>query len=507
MDVTDHIEDLEDDKVPYNPEEAKIKEEQNQEILEDDIFTYLCNCGNLAIVSEIQLERFPLRKDDLSRVFDTSKTNIKPFFSEGKTIYIRRSQDKYELVNLKNCSSCGTTIFYQSIPSLGVTTTLYHAIHNSVHLNKTLTDSENDKTILNKRNIKGGGKGKVVISTMIEKCSANDEPDIINTTDNYNLNAKLIKQELERKNVKYAEKMNKYKKLGEHNLAKKTRGTLYSEVEFDSPDLFNDVKIFCIILTAPKFRESRCEYQKRTWLKRCNRYIFISSINDPTLPSIGYNITESRNALWPKISFGMKYVYRNFGKKYDWFLRVDDDSYVIMENLRNYLTFKNPNKAKVYGFRYKSMWPGYKQGIIHGGAGTVLSKAALGRLVMKGLGSSDKCKAENNNLDDRKLSYCLEDSKVLFSGPRDSKGRVLFYPNPVASFADHHLSNSFIKKNAYYEVKQGIDYISDYPISFHRIYGKEMYTYEYLLYSAKIFNKSKNNILKNFIRNKFVVDF
>lgn len=104
--------------------------------------------------------------------------------------------------------------------------TTYYIIHNSVRLNKSEKDAENEKTILNKRNIKGGGKGKVVVSTMIEKCSASDEPDSINTTDNYNLNAKLIKQELERKNVWYAEKMNQYKKLGENNLAKKKRGTL-----------------------------------------------------------------------------------------------------------------------------------------------------------------------------------------------------------------------------------------------------------------------------------------
>uniref|UniRef100_A0A0N5C0I6 STING ER exit protein n=1 Tax=Strongyloides papillosus TaxID=174720 RepID=A0A0N5C0I6_STREA len=228
MDVTDHIEDLEEDKVPYNPEEAKIREEQNQEILEDDIFTYLCNCGALAVVSEIQLERLPLRKDDLSRVFDTNTNKIKPFFVEGKTMYLKRGQDKYELISLKNCSNCLFPIFYQSLPSPQSqnTSTIYYIIHNSVHLNKSEKDAENEKTILNKRNIKGGGKGKVVVSTMIERCSANDEPDSINTTDNYNLNAKLIKQELERKNVWYAEKMNKYKKLGENNLTKKKRGTL-----------------------------------------------------------------------------------------------------------------------------------------------------------------------------------------------------------------------------------------------------------------------------------------
>ena len=46
----------------------------------------------------------------------------------------------------------------------------------------------------------------------------------------------------------------------------------------------------------------------------------------------------------------MRYVYENFLNEFDWFLYVNDETYVIVENLRYFLADKCSNEKNVYGF-------------------------------------------------------------------------------------------------------------------------------------------------------------
>lgn len=74
---------------------------------------------------------------------------------------------------------------------------------------------------------------------------------------------------------------------------------------------------------------------------------------DERIDSIPLPVTEGRNNLWAKTKASFKYIYEHHLNEYDWFLKADDDTYVIVENLR-YLLYPYPANTSIYfGCRFK----------------------------------------------------------------------------------------------------------------------------------------------------------
>lgn len=102
-----------------------------------------------------------------------------------------------------------------------------------------------------------------------------------------------------------------------------------SDKKFDSSlsdELFNEIKIVCLVLTQPADHQTKAKYVKNTWGSKCNRLIFLSTEADEELGAIALPYNESREILWGKVKEGFLYAYENYYNEADWFLKADDDS-------------------------------------------------------------------------------------------------------------------------------------------------------------------------------------
>lgn len=75
---------------------------------------------------------------------------------------------------------------------------------------------------------------------------------------------------------------------------------------------------------------------------------------DPALNnSIALAVTEGRHTLWGKAKKALHYIYQNHMDDADWFLKADDDTYVIVENLRELLAAHSSSEPIYFGSKLK----------------------------------------------------------------------------------------------------------------------------------------------------------
>ena len=140
---------------------------------------------------------------------------------------------------------------------------------------------------------------------------------------------------------------------------------------------------------------------KATWAHRCDRYLFVSDAESGSLPAVHLaGLAEGRGqALWDKTRAAFAFVYEMHGGDYDWFMKADDDTFVVVENLRTLLADYSPDSAVWFGcqFVYFDGRVGENQFNVYcsyhsGGAGYVLSRESVRRLVtvVEGNGESPR---------------------------------------------------------------------------------------------------------------------
>ncbi|KAF1742147.1 hypothetical protein MXB_4159 [Myxobolus squamalis] len=108
-------------------------------------------------------------------------------------------------------------------------------------------------------------------------------------------------------------------------------------------------KILCLCLTYPS-KEKLVESVLKTWGPKCDKLIFATKPLLLDVPTIPVNISkESRGNLWNKIRQSFIYIHDNYIDEYEWFIKTDDDTYVIFENLRYFLSQYNSDEPYYFG--------------------------------------------------------------------------------------------------------------------------------------------------------------
>lgn len=204
--------------------------------------------------------------------------------------------------------------------------------------------------------------------------------------------------------------------------------------------LYRKVRVLCWVMTGPYNLQSRARHVRATWTRHCNVVVFMSSVEDAGFPTVGLGTKEGRDQLYWKTIRAFHYVHEHHAGDADWFLKADDDTYVVVDNLRWILSNHTSDEPIYFGKRFK---PYTRQGYMSGGAGYVLSKEALRRFVE---GFRTKACTHTTPVEDLALGQCLEKMGVKAGDSRDTLRRETFHP----FVPEHHLTGRFSKSFWYW---------------------------------------------------------
>lgn len=197
------------------------------------------------------------------------------------------------------------------------------------------------------------------------------------------------------------------------------------------------MKIFCFVILNPDVSMSRWtessyvgeEYYydshpypetaiQETWSKRCSKVIFFDSQTRMRKVTT-IKITSQKSESWAALREALMHISSQYLDSYDWFLKAEDDTFVIMENLAYYLSVHNATESTYFGHAYEYWGTTFNAA----GPGIVLSQAALRRLNSKL--AKGHC-GSSSMAGDGLLGRCLSEIGIVPEDTRDHMARARF---------------------------------------------------------------------------------
>ncbi|CAF0889643.1 unnamed protein product [Adineta steineri] len=251
-------------------------------------------------------------------------------------------------------------------------------------------------------------------------------------------------------------------------------------------------RVLCLILTTPKNFLSRAIAVNETWGPRCDRYFFVTESDTQTMTpeQINFtrqvpiapiqNITPGYDHLTQKSTLAFLFAYEKYFNDFDWFIKADDDVYLIVDNLKSFLSQQDTSKPETFGYNFKVIVP---QGYHSGGASYVLGRESLRRFYEAHKDPTSTCSKDTGH-EDVEIAKCLRSKGVYPGKSLDKQNRELFHP---LSFNDHFRGNfpDWLKQYAENPLQARYECCGDQTISFHYVTPEELYFMDFLLYRAR----------------------
>uniref|UniRef100_A0A1I8FA64 N-acetylgalactosaminide beta-1,3-galactosyltransferase n=1 Tax=Macrostomum lignano TaxID=282301 RepID=A0A1I8FA64_9PLAT len=166
--------------------------------------------------------------------------------------------------------------------------------------------------------------------------------------------------------------------------------------------------------------------------------------------------------------------------QFDFVLKADDDTFVVVENLRLLLAPLDPGQPVHLAASYMS-----------GGGGYVLSRAAVRLFLARAVRSAStpkECDLQEHTAEDWKMGTCLSSLGVKFVDSRDVGGLDRFHPINVEYMIGWGPAEMppWMWKINYYKFRACLEKcVSSVAATFH--YTDNLYLMEFLLYGVRSF--------------------
>ncbi|XP_075237402.1 C1GALT1-specific chaperone 1-like protein [Lycorma delicatula] len=271
--------------------------------------------------------------------------------------------------------------------------------------------------------------------------------------------------------------------------------------------------ILCVIFSSDL---SNSFAASKSWAKHCNNYHLIG-MDDGTNNSDNFkylNVTVFKpKHSWHFLCDSILFLYKLYKKTIQWVIFVHDDVFVIPENLRYYVIYKDYNKPYYLG-DLSCFWSTYYN---TAEAGFVLSRGAI-KLLIKKFNTTQKCESSGKHwkAEDYYLGKHLAVLDVHPEDTRDSKGRGRFHtftPEQLYSPGNSNLLTKYFRRRVYPNI-QGPNCCSDKTITFQGTSQHRIFFYYYLLYFLKPYvlkGNNPNNLSRTYVPSphvwkKFITD-
>ncbi|XP_059473259.1 glycoprotein-N-acetylgalactosamine 3-beta-galactosyltransferase 1-like isoform X2 [Neocloeon triangulifer] len=242
-------------------------------------------------------------------------------------------------------------------------------------------------------------------------------------------------------------------------------------------------RIFCLVMDD-FYHPDRVNASRDTWGRHCNKLVFFNKLK------VKFGKTNMTEKAWSKTLHAFRYINKYHLYSFEWFLKVDDKTFVLVENLRRSLATQDHQSIESYGFHFNSF------GSMQNGTGFVLSREAV-RLVSEATSNgSTKCKGQDEIVkdDDAEIYSCLQRMKM---DPLNIEGEVLSFNMANARLPEVKGATWWMDHYKYWPYHKNNDSLVPTKIrsaccqqnifAFQEVDPNKMYLLEYLIYDVQVF--------------------